>query len=734
MFEQLLQQVRGFFLHYKDYLPEVSDFGTKACDDLRASLTLANIQQLDAAARIMLYTVSSERYEDFKFLVGCTTNILLLSPVKNPSLQADGLDILIMCTRLNATMADILSGMGLTGQAWDYEMRALLPSRNPTETTIDYQKCFQYWLASLRKPVPEAREIIMHAVAQFFYLGRLLGHMYPMCHEMYTFVKKWLYRGERTTELDIGVQMFYAGILAATATVNHDSEEILAELKSQFQRQCNIDPMIAVQIAETLASTFGAMMGEDVTYWASNALQVPGIELHPHRKSSMELTVFLRDNSLDKDKVLKSIQNYLRYLQKEVPVRLINELQRQRLSELILRPIWRALQAGENDFAVQLSYLWRTSMFDSDDFSMEIEENELIILIVPNLFPDEIVYIVHSKQGTNSLRLPTGIDFNELLQIKNAFEGTWTVMLKQTENITPMPMHGHPNVHMSAEYLNKLIRFFSPNAVASELNSSYKIRVIESTWMNIPISALIGIEGDFDISRLVTSIRKPQGHISKVLIWCDPDGSLFRSHLEKQALEYILCKHQIEYEVYSENDCTAELFLEKYRSGDFDVLWLICHGAFNSDNPLQSELHVSSDKTVTLEMLHSLDMVRDTRRLLVLNACQSGTSSIRSDSMGFMGFGPALTNETQSVIGHLWSVDSFAAGVFGSLCLWHLLHSNTWGQAVNRARRDLALGNIHIIDVLSDVLSDEVQLLNSMNHVTDDLSQILHWGAPVLFE
>lgn len=59
----------------------------------------------------------------------------------------------------------------------------------------------------------------------------------------------------------------------------------------------------------------------------------------------------------------------------------------------------------------------------------------------------------------------------------------------------------------------------------------------------------------------------------------------------------------------------------------------------------------------------------DKERYLVLNACYSGCANVRNNSMGFLGLAPSATNENQIVLGHLWFVDSLAAGILGILTL-----------------------------------------------------------------
>lgn len=80
----------------------------------------------------------------------------------------------------------------------------------------------------------------------------------------------------------------------------------------------------------------------------------------------------------------------------------------------------------------------------------------------------------------------------------------------------------------------------------------------------------------------------------------------------------------------------------------------MCHGNFDFNIPSNSSLNVGKNESVNLNELIDIIPVRNRKRMLVLNACQSGCSAIRYNAMGFVGLGPGLTNKYQSVVGHLY--------------------------------------------------------------------------------
>lgn len=115
--------------------------------------------------------------------------------------------------------------------------------------------------------------------------------------------------------------------------------------------------------------------------------------------------------------------------------------------------------------------------------------------------------------------------------------------------------------------------------------------------------------------------------------------------------------------------------------------------------------------------------------------CPIETSSIRYDGMGFMGLGPVLTSESQSVIGHLWSISDFAGAILGALLTYELLAENrAWGQAVNRTRQNLEKGNSHVEQLLSSIVDPNDELLNELKRSSENLTKLYYWGSLTLFE
>jgi CHAT domain-containing protein len=203
---------------------------------------------------------------------------------------------------------------------------------------------------------------------------------------------------------------------------------------------------------------------------------------------------------------------------------------------------------------------------------------------------------------------------------------------------------------------------------------------------------------------------------------------------QKEALEYILKANNIDYEVFTGNECSKKIFMEKYIDKSFDLIWLMCHGSFNFNNPYETSLKISSNDEINILELERLTPERTGRRLLVLNACQSGCSSIRYDSMGFSGLGPSLTSPYQSVIGHLWLAESFAASIIGTVLMGNLITSTEYGNALNKTLQLVTKDKAELLDTLKQLINNDSQIIHSLSERNIDLRKLLYWGSLVLFD
>ncbi|MEH7076971.1 CHAT domain-containing protein [Neobacillus drentensis] len=620
---------------------------------------------------------------------------------------------------------------GLTGAAYDYLVKAFNFGTIPEglyHLTLDlnfWEQVIEFYKFDF------AREILISLCANSFYLCRILGFQYQENHNLFYETFKWINTRYSSTIDDIEYMCLYAGLI-----VLNDNEEnrntLHPILKKQYDFEiANANNVSAILITRTMASKFGLMMGEDPCLWSERGLIFKD-EMAPEDIASLELTILFRDNTFDEEAIHNVLLSYLEFVMGNHKSVIMNFQQRMRMSELINRTVKVSIEKGRYSFGIKCVMLWRSFLGDE----IKYNNNELFVLACPAFSDDKVIYILDCNGKTTFLEYTRNISLKEFLSIKNEFEGTWTVF---AHDQTPLsrPRRHIPIENMSSEYETAIKDFFAIEEIGKELSKidiDKNVKVLEVPWTNTPFVSYLSYYVNRSISVYVQNKIKHLSEIKKVLLWCNPDSTLSAAKLEQEALEYILKANNIEYEVFTGNECSKLTFENKYKDSSFDLIWLMCHGNFNFDNPYQSNLKISSTDHINVLELERLTPERINRRLLVLNACQSGTSSIRYDSMGFTGLGPSLTNINQSVIGHLWLAESFAASIIGTVLMGNLILNSEHGIALNNTLHLITQDKNTVINHLTRLLNEESQIVRSLSERNIDLQKIIYWGSLVHFD
>ncbi len=164
-----------------------------------------------------------------------------------------------------------------------------------------------------------------------------------------------------------------------------------------------------------------------------------------------------------------------------------------------------------------------------------------------------------------------------------------------------------------------------------------------------------------------TSLRAPHPDrpIRRVAIW--PTAAAVVDE-EVDALRGVFAAAGAEVEVVRDKQ-TVGRFRQVYAHDDLDVLWLTAHGAQELYRPEHSWLRINDDEDrLSLEELLTLERPAGKgRRLLVLNACDSGAAATLGGLAEF-GIGAVLAGPTQAVVGHVWPIHVTAAAGLGRAC------------------------------------------------------------------
>lgn len=725
-------------LHLKEYLINISHTNPSFCEILLISTDKilndkASVEDFITIKKGLEIIGNSfgPDIERFEFISGQIISILNagiafydFNEREVYNLKTEMVDEYIKCSKM-------YSYHGLTGIAYDNLVKAFNFGLIPEEfykISLDitfWEKVIDFF------KIENAREILISLCASSFYLCRILGFQYQENHNLFCETLKWVNSGDSSIIDDIEYLCLYAGLIVMNDNENNRNT-LYKIIKNQYNFELDKGNNIgAILITRTMASKFGVLVGEDPCIWSERGLAYKS-DMPQEDIASLELTILLRSSTFDKEAIYNTIHTYLDSVIASHKSIIMNFHQRMRMSEIINRTLRVSIENGEYSFAVKCTKLWRTYLGKNE---YNNNNNDIFILACPAFSDEKVSYILDYNGNTTYLEYSRDISLKEFLSIKNEFEGTWTTFaLDQTPLLKPRrPI---PIENKSTEYETAILNFFAIDKIGKELfkiTEDKNIKVLEVPWTNTPLAPYLSNYVNKSISVYVQEEIKNYLGIKKVLLWCNPDLTLSDAKLEQEALEYILNANNIEYEVYTGNQCSKQLFINKYTDNSFDLIWLMCHGNFNFDNPFESNLKIAPENSINILELESLTQEIKNKRLLVLNACQSGTSSIRYDSMGFSGLGPSLTNANQSVIGHLWLAQSFAASVIGTVLIENLILNSEYGIALSKTLQLITQDKDILLNHLTQLVNEDSQLVKSLRERNIDLRKILYWGSLVLF-
>lgn len=218
--------------------------------------------------------------------------------------------------------------------------------------------------------------------------------------------------------------------------------------------------------------------------------------------------------------------------------------------------------------------------------------------------------------------------------------------------------------------------------------------------------------------------------IEHAAIWYSGDD--YYSAMEAEAVAAVLNAAGIGCEVMCGQEKKAEDFLAVYREQNIDLLWVAGHGQCDRWNPKSPAILAGAADPILIDDLATIRMAGESRRLLVLNICDSGAASVMG-GMHKIGLAPMLASSHQAVIGHAWPVDPLVAAGFGVCLAKELVRGRTsFFVGFERAIRTLRQEWPYVVKHAGDGL--EVDLIERLRRNERDLGNIFHWGSPCYFE
>lgn len=642
---------------------------------------------------------------------------------------------LVLVSEINVHLADKLLDAGLPGLAFDHMAIAEDPPYDKSDgsTHIDIERAKrndQFWHFLIAAGDQYAREAFMRRETVHLKVRAIIGDVNGEGLAAYSTTKPFLIKGPGAPDEDIAYLCHLLKLLKAHYP---HKTMLLQELFRDLNRQLDLEKKRRTTRAFEIAFTLAEV---------TNQLSYVKAALHlrsndPVKTLLLKARRLLLERSYN-DSILHGIvAEFLQLLISRSSDALIFDLQRQAYSEFINLAVVHCVDCGRYEKAVQLAYQWRTAG-EGAPIGTEPPEDEALLLILPNTAEDKVSYVLLDNNDAEHVQTSGNYPLSQLIAIRNKIEGTWNVLLGNEESAQfNEDEHGMIDPEQSQAYMSALLEYFEPERITPLLKRiapAKKLRVLELTWTNFPIIPLLSEAAERPMSALVNaSADASTPPIRKALIWCDPDESLSFSVNEREIITSIMDRHGIQYDLFEGIDgCNKDIFIERYSDPSYDLIWLMCHGKFDSDDPTKSELLIQHGNPLRLEEIAGITpQGRPAKRLLVLNACQSSAAIVRYNSMGFIGLGTSLTKDWQTVTGHLWLTDFQAAPVLGCLFMNRIAGGKEWSAALHESRMIMRQGNPTIIEHMQAINPDVALIYESTRK---DLSLSMYAYSGIIFE
>jgi CHAT domain len=343
----------------------------------------------------------------------------------------------------------------------------------------------------------------------------------------------------------------------------------------------------------------------------------------------------------------------------DTPLLDIEALEERALGLRILGPIIRTLiEAGQDSDAVMLAGLWMG--VDRAD----IRTTRLITLIMSQ----SVGAIFATKGRIRHIANPRSITpliqpLNEALRenLRNLDDITW-----QPEPHDPR--HSRVPDSLQVPDLLSALQAYLPVREARDLIISNEAgALLAMPAIPIPLQGWLLYSLGHTLP-LTVSLRnpKPDRSIRRALLWAE--GSLY-SEIERAEVNSILLRAGIAVDIPKRY--TATEFQQKYNSGEYDLIWVASHGLYEPSAPHLSKLQVGVDEWVDTGLLRK-PRESETRRLLVLNACEGGATFIGGGLLD-SGLAASAASPSQAVIAHLWPIRAWPDAVGFAVVLSFLL-------------------------------------------------------------
>jgi hypothetical protein len=229
---------------------------------------------------------------------------------------------------------------------------------------------------------------------------------------------------------------------------------------------------------------------------------------------------------------------------------------------------------------------------------------------------------------------------------------------------------------------------------------------------------------------LATSFRRPlpDRSLRRAVVWV---GGALLADREREVVADILGSAGVDLTIRNEQNMKRDQFLTDYARGDWDLFWVGAHGMFDALEPDETHLLLAEGERIGPDDLMVKNEYAQGRRLLVLNACDTGTTAILG-GLGEHGLATVAASPVQAVICHLWPIQSVTtAPVFAGLLTSALVDGGSFFAAYSSVVSHLSGGP----DAIGAVLSGRADsLIRTVVDHEEDFSNLMGWASAAFYE
>lgn len=633
---------------------------------------------------------------------------------------------------INLNLAHKMESFGLFGESHKALQKAKDPWVTPFDTITKKGDIYlkrsldlDLFLIPMTSFSSDVRTFFVSRAALSFRLSKVMGDVGNEAEIIFESYKKFT-RIESPGNFDL---LFYTNYLDLLDPNSEKANSIVRLLNDCYLKLSDTNHrfIIASCLAFNLRSldwTKKAIAEEKTFYWAELIY--------------MKILEICHGEKINHTQIMELFLDFMRRANNQFTDRIMFELIKQKYSIIFTQILVSCIEKKELNLLLSIAYNWNAIKPGNLMFH-DIKDKNLFVTIPNFSGNDGPIFLVKCNDEIIFIPIHSDVKLEEIMELKSKVEANWYTLIGNEVplNFEEEFVMSREQLDFSMDYVNAIEKFVGLETlieILDELPLPINFEYLETSWTNTPIIPILSNNTKHTFS--ITSGYK-RNRVSKkmnnVLIWFDPTEDLHRAAFELSGLITIFEKNNVNVEIVRESSCTKNGFLEKYSDPKYDLIWIISHGAFDSNNSPNSYLKISKTEIVTAWELQKHIPEMKKSRYLILNACYSGCSDVRNNSMGFIGLAPSAINESQIVLGQLWFVDVLAAGVLGILTLDSLIRGESLKSSLKKSTLTMSKGNQPILEALR-AIDNNLEMIERVEYTSVQYEIPFYSMSGVVFE